>query len=226
MQETAEAPVATRRDGPATPSFGPVHVLLGALTGFLIGVIVTVAFAPALGIGHTNASTHGTPTPIPQATTAPVTETELAARIRSYANQALVYSSVSGLSRLQSVNVRPAGFPTRVATQPVLFNAIITFSLNPNPFRNYQVRSARADVFLVLQKLYSHNLPLNVVALHGTFHLPGQKSATIMLRAVSNPIIQTQFNWSKLARGSEKKVWRALPVHFIDSRFAHVKPKA
>ncbi len=227
MEETLSPAAPDNVHSAAPHVFGPRHVLLGSLTGFVFGIIVTLAFAPAFGLGSSAAHVLKKG-PKPHPTVTVISAASLQQKITTYCNQALVYSSISGRSRLQSVTILPV-IPSgsRISAQPTLFDATITFSLNPNPFATYQVRSAKADVFLLLQKLYSHNLPLDTVQLRGTFRFPKTAHSVIMLRALSDPAIASKFTWTKLGRGSEKKVWKMLPQHEIDSRFARYKmPKA
>lgn len=206
--------------------FGPRAMLTSAGIGFVIGIVVTLAFAPlALHTPATSATNTHERLPTPVA----LSEGKLHADIVRLANQVLVVSNL-GHPRVEQVGVvrapRSPGQPTPDAVQ--LYNASITFQLNPNPFGpSAQVRSAKADCFLLIKALYTHALPISAISLTGTFRFPNQNHAVPALRAgIDGRTAAALTPWSKLGRGDESRVWQLLRPHWISQRFQryHLMP--
>lgn len=192
-------------------------MLVSAAVGFGIGVLLTLAFAP-LAIDHTSHKKH----PIRTGTPVTLNRSALEQRVRSLVDSALGLSPLSGRHRLISVTVFPAtpAHPTPGGL-PVQYDATMTFNLNPNPFSQFDTKSARSDAFQVLKTLYGHGLPFASVRLTGKFQFPDSRHPTVVMRAGSDPNVEANYApWQKLPRSAEPHVWASLQPHWISPRFA------
>ncbi len=199
--------------------FSVYAMLAAAVVGGLIGVVMALAFAPLVISGEAKIDTLSrTPGP----TASPTSNTSAGAvrvAIERLSRTALGYTT-SGQQRVTGVAVSPITFSN--GDSSVLYDATITFTLNPNPFgSSFRIRSAQEDVFLVLKALYSHDLPLSDVSFRGMFDFPKSRRPKPVLIAGSNLTVESKFApWNKAARSLEKRVWSALRPHWISSRFA------
>jgi len=218
-----DAPVEEAEPPLVRPSFGPRAMLLSAAAGCAIGVTVTLAFAP-LAMNH-----HGRSTPTPGATATSIVPALAEGIVRSKTHQladaALGLSGV-GKHRLERVEITPATGPSPFHTSPIVWDETIVFRPNPNPFgTTIQVDSAKADCFLILKALYTHNLPLGRITLIGRFRFPDARHEVTVLRAVSTGKVESALApWKGLGRSAEKRVWVALDSHWMSRAFRRYIP--
>src|SRR5581483_5724864 len=185
------------------------RAMLGAVvSGFTIGVIITLAAYPLL-TNHSKKSGNGqSPLPTPVVMSAAQVRTN----IRDLSDQALVLSPL-GKHRLLSVSLVADVDQSQYLQGPRMYDARIRFTLNPNPVSSHiQVGSAESDCFLLLKNLYSHDLPLQNIELIGTF--PHEGRLATGLRAGSGLFVESKFApWKSLSRTETKAVWTNLSPH-------------
>lgn len=199
----------------------PAPIVSSALSGFVVGVVVTLIATGS--ILHTSAQPSPTPAPtVTKTQSVRLSNAVVAARVRVLVTRALGPSPVKAQPRLMSLSVSPEEHnPLHADQLSALRTIIIKFRLNNHPLgAAWRLKAAKGDVFLVLRTLYTSNLPVGSVEMKGVF--PLRSSAP---RKVLEVYIDTEtaanLNWRKMARNpvNEGRVWRALDYKWVDPRF-------
>jgi hypothetical protein len=186
----------------------PAPIVSSALSGFVVGVIVTLIVAGA--IPHSVSSS-------PNPTTGPTPPVRQLGPSPDRTRPRLTSATVSPPSAEGSV-FQP-GFDSSLRT------VVLTFRLNDHPLGpTWRLRAAKADVFLLLKALYSSNLPIGNVEMAGVFPLTtkkGFKSRRVLL-VYANRATVGKLPWKRLSRDepTENHVWRVLDYAWVDPRFA------
>jgi len=197
-------------------------MLISAGIGLLLGSLLTAAFLPLL----TSSSSHHHPVVLP--TPIPYSATNVRAKVASLSGTVLGYVPLGpneGQQRLRNVSIsQVVAGPTYGVLPHILYDVRITFLLNPNTIvPSVQVGEAKTDSFLLLQALYSHNLPLRTVELFGV--VPHDSGYRVMLHAGSNPLIELQLSpWNDARHDLSPTVWRHLRPNWISPAFATYRP--
>jgi hypothetical protein len=199
----------------------PAPVVSAALSGFVVGVIVTLVATGS--IGHSSAQPAVTPAPTPTKTrSAGLSDAAIAARVRIIVTRELGPSPMKSQPRLISLSVSPAERnPFHDSQILSLRTVIIKFRLNNHPLgASWRLKAAKGDVFLVLRALYTSNLPVGSVEMNGEFPLQAGTMRRV-LEIYIDAETAAKLSWRKMARNevNEGKVWRALDYAWVDPRF-------
>jgi hypothetical protein len=204
----------------------PAPVVSAALSGFVVGVIVTLMATGSMARGGPSATPGTAPTVVP--TPGPrLSDAALVARVSEIVTRELGPPPNKAEPRLIKVAVSP-GAPQRnfgpPGTQQALRTVIIRFRLNNHPLGGtWRLRAAKADVFLVLRALYSSTLPIGSVEMVGVFPLSskGKVSPRKSLEIYIDSDTARTLQWHKMSRDevNETRVWRALDYKWVDPRF-------
>lgn len=202
----------------------PPPVVAGSLSGFVIGVVVTLLATGA--ISSRSASPSATATSGRAPVLAP--DSVMMARVRRLVTRqlGLAYPDVRK-PRLQSLELFPAGplilgtdSSSRVSTFRSVF---IRFRLNDHPLgRTLRFRAAQADVFQTLKALYTSPLPIYNVEMDGTFpfHRANGVQEKVVLRAIMDHGTAQHVAWSQWGRARETRFWRLLAYTSVNRQFA------
>lgn len=196
-------------------------VVSSALSGFVVGVFVTlIATGVFARSSHTAASP---PPPTPHAVTTSALHNAVQ---RLVAHQLGKYTDTREL-RLVSVRL------LRVRSLEAISNPLpglaryrsvyVKFRLNDNPLGpSWRLRTAKADVFGVLKALYSSGLPIYDTLLVGIYPLKSGNGTTESqaLVAYETHDDAVKVPWKQWGRENEGAVWNGLSYHSVDGRFA------
>jgi len=195
-------------------------VVSAAISGFVVGIVVTLALNGSFATGQKSA--------VPTATLVPATtvdEAQLIGQLYKIADHQLGPSPDAKHSRLLTLWVStPRGYPA-ASTLPVSpgDTVRIGFQLYDNPLGpSWRLRSAKADVFGLLKSLYTSNLPVYNVELTGSF-FPKRGSPVVIRRAVETFMPETvaqRIPWKRWGRDHEGQVWDELTFKYVNPRFA------
>lgn len=210
--------------GSGRPPLAASAIAFG-LTGFVLGVVVTLLAMGALGHG-------GTVTPAPPIATLPpappMADSAMAARIAHIANVDLgpAYPGPKK-TRVMSVTVSPV-VPGTWIQQPLpvnlqkFRNVTIAFHLNDHPLgKTWRLRAAQADVFALLKSLYTSHVPVYNVELNGYFPLErrGKLVDQQVLVAYMDHSTAEHVPWKRWGRVNEQQLWKALSYKYVNPRF-------
>jgi hypothetical protein len=99
----------------------------------------------------------------------------------------------------------------------------IRFRLNNHPLgKAWRLRAAKADVFAVMQALFTSQLPIYSVEMVGLFPVStgkGTKEEPVLVVYMDHLTAST-IPWKRWGRESEGRLWAMLPSRYIDPRFA------
>jgi hypothetical protein len=209
---------------PKRPGPPPAPIVAAALSGFVVGVLLTlVASGLALRPGGSAA------TPPTAAPPVSVSDSVLRHRIAQIVSRQLgPMPSDPRKSRLSGVSLMPAELsdvPPEPATRTTPYRTVyIVFRLNNNPFGSaWRLKSARADVFTVMKALYTSRLPIYDVTMAGRYPLPSPKGKSALRRAVLVSLdhrTASSIPWRHWSRGHEQQLWNMLAFKWVDPRFA------
>jgi hypothetical protein len=198
-------------------------VLAGTISGFVVGVFVTLIATGV--ISHTSASSPPPPTP----TVAPgIPDPLFYQRAKAIAVKQLGPSaSTSTLPRFVALRLLPA-VPNRSGVVPaeglLQYKSIeLTFRLYDHPLgKVWRLRAAKADIFAVMKALYTSTLPVYNVAMIGRFPLPRGKNTVeqTALQAFMEYGTANKIPWRLWSRRHEGELWNRLTRKRVDSRFA------
>jgi hypothetical protein len=197
-------------------------VLAGTLSGFIVGVVVTLIATGV--ISHTSASGKPPPTLAPPAS---VPDPQLYQRAKNIAIKQLGPSaSANKQPRFVSLKVLPAPPPTG-PTPPEgtrRYSSLeLIFRLYDHPLgRSWRLRAAKADIFAVMKALYTSSLPIYDVRMVGRFPLPSGKKVTEQqaLVALLDHRTADSIPWRRWTRKQEGQLWSVLSYKRVDPRFA------
>ena len=197
-------------------------IISAALSGFVIGVILTLL---ATGVMSSSAPARPSPT-LPPAT--PVGDSQLTTAVRRVVTHRLGLGypapktpRVIGVDLIEAGPLRPDGAPP-VSPQKER-SVYIRFRLNNHPLgKAWRLKAAKADVFAVMQGLFTSQLPIYSVEMVGFFPLPtskGDRDEPVLDVYMDHPTAST-IPWKRWGRESEGRLWALLPSKYIDPRFA------
>jgi hypothetical protein len=195
-------------------------VISATLSGFVIGVIVTLL---ALGvIGSTSASKAPLPTPTPVQKS--VGNQLFKAQLQKIANKVLGPDPRGPDSRFLTASVSPVStldvklIPQRV--QQHFRSVIIYFRLNDHPLGPvWRLREAKSDVFALLKAIYSSDLPVYNAELIGQFSKGSQKPYEAIIAFITYQTAE-KVPWKRWGRTHEAQLWNMLDYSSVDHRFA------
>lgn len=200
-------------------------VVAGALSGFVVGVFLTLLATGT--VSHQSVGASPTATPPPPTI---LTDAQLVQHIDRIVARILgpLPSDPKRSRLLRPVQLSPIASNDVDPSQELRFSAyrsvLITFRLNDHPFgRAWRVRAAKADVFAVLRALYTSQLYIYDVQLDGKFPLDPKKPNELQtaVRAYISHQQATGIQWHRLGRSpaDEAALWQKLTIHWIDPRF-------
>lgn len=198
-------------------------VLSAALSGFVVGVFVTLIATGVVGNGSDSAA------PVP--TVAPpkaVSDPQLYQQVKKIVVNKLGPSQSdprqARFISLELLPQTPAGLPPILPQDAAdLHTVSVQFHLYDNPLgRSWRLRSAEADVFAIMKALYTSSLPIADVRLSGIFPMTSERKTKdqIALIAFLNRDRADKIPWKRWTRRQEITLWNALTYHWVDSRFA------
>jgi hypothetical protein len=205
--------IATRVHAPHPPS------VASALSGFVVGVVVTLFATGVFNLGST-------PSAIPPPPTAPVVPVStLRTNVQKLVTKQLGpgYPNPNRLISLLVLPVRPAnGSPESITALARYRSLYIEYRLLDHPLRAWRLKTAKSEVFSLLHALYTSGLPVYNVELDGRFMLPdhGQIREERALFAYIDFEAASRIPWRSWGREHEGQVWNLLPVKSVDPRFA------
>lgn len=193
-------------------------VISAAVSGFVVGVLVTLLASGALG--RSAAARPRKPTPVPVTS---VREQVLQTKLRRLATRVLGPDPRGSSSRVLSVTVSEVSSSGVVSVPPEIrrkYESVkLTFRLNDHPLgRTWRLREAKADVFGLLKAIYTSGLPIYSTELVGRFskgkQAPYNAVVTYMTYRTS-----TGIPWKRWGRSHEAQIWSLLDYHAVDRRF-------
>jgi hypothetical protein len=187
------------------------------LSGFVIGVLVTLVASGIIGHASSNKSVQSTPVPVRS-----VRDELLEAKLNHLATKVLGPAYPTGpKSRFLSVKVSTLGIglvPPDVAR--TYRSCVITFRLNDHPLGpSWRLREAKADVFALLKSIYISGLPVYDMELVGRFHTGTQAPYTAIVAYMSYQSAG-RIPWKRWGRTHEGQVWNLLDYRSIAKKFA------
>src|SRR5947209_14330759 len=155
----------------------PAPVIAGALSGFVVGVFLTLLATGT--VSHNSAAASPTSTPPPPTI---LSDAQLVQHINRTVAKILgpLPSDPKKSRLLRPAQVFPIGQSDIPPGEELRYSAyrsvLITFRLNDDPFgRAWRLRAAKADVFAVLRALYTSELYIFDVQMNGEFPLDPKK---------------------------------------------------
>lgn len=204
----------------------PAPVVSAAVSGFVVGVLVTLA---AVGVfTHATPSAATPPATLPPAT--PESKTSVKSSVTTLVSKVLGPSYPNPANkRLLSVHLSPADpdIPLhpepRIARQYDRYHSVIlVIRLNDHPLGPaWRAKSARSDVFQVMKGLYTSRLPIFNTEIVGMFPLRAGKKMRLqpVLFAFLDHATASTLPWKRFKRTDEGRFWTLLTYRYINSRF-------
>lgn len=199
-------------------------VIAGALSGFVIGVLLTLVATGTMSRG--SLPPQATPT-VPPATVVPAFQLKL--QINHIVSKILgPQPSDPRKSRLLDTQLFPVGpndtVPGQEFSYPGYRSVLITFRLNDHPFGpSWRLRAAEADVFAVMRALYTSQLNVYDVQMDGKFPMDPKHPGALQtaLRASMSYDQSRSIPWRHWPRSvtNEARLWRMLTSVSVDPRF-------
>ena len=193
-----------------------------ALTGFVVGVLLTLVATGTVNHASTTQPIHATLPPARQ-----VSGATLYGGVRKLVIRELgqAYPNVK-LNRLIQLRLDPVSSAldpeSRMQVPPHSRSVFIEFRLYDHPLgRSWRLRSAKADVFSLLKALYTSTLPIYDVELVGIFPLRTGKAvqeARALVAFIDHPTAN-RIPWRRWGRDNEARLWALLDYKHLDSRF-------
>lgn len=193
-----------------------------ALSGFVVGVIVTLIITGTVATGGSSTPVHVT---LPPST--PVADSVMYAKVRRILVRELGAGYPNAKQpRLESLSLVPVAPPVGApGSQERLLDyrsIFVRFRLNDHPLgRVWRLKTAKADVFLVLKALYTSQLAVYNVQLDGSFPLGGNtRHGHPAMVACIDHHTASRIPWKRWGRENEDRVWLLLTCRYVDPRFA------
>jgi hypothetical protein len=210
----------SRLNVPAAPT------VAAALSGFVVGVILTLVLTGTLAAGSHSAQPVAT---LPPATAVP--DLQMYRKVYRLVGRVLGPGGYppQPRSRLDSVKLLPAvpdlGPPTYIGEEKLhrFRSVLITFRLNNHPLGPaWRLKAAEADVFGVMKTLYTSQLPVYDVQMVGDFPLKQGKSVKSQPAVIAylDHFTAARIPWKRWGREDEGRLWTMLARHYVDPRFA------
>ncbi|MGH2448082.1 MAG: hypothetical protein ACRDFS_05700 [Chloroflexota bacterium] len=167
----------------------------------------------------------------PNATLPPVTPTavdQMYTRVKSMVVKDLGPSYPNPrLARLLSLTLVPVAPPVlrRIGPSPIdrLRTVVIVFRLNDHPLgKAWRLRTAKADVFVVMKSLYASQLPIYNVEMIGEYPMPRNHVRKLrrVLTAFLDHTTASQIPWKHWRRTDESTLWSMLTYSSVNKAFA------
>lgn len=202
--------------------FPDPRIVSWALTGFVVGVLLTLVASGTINHSSQDPTVHAT---LPPAK--PLGDAQLFQNVRRVVNRQLgqAYPNVK-LHRLVQLRLDPVS----AALDPEARNGIssharsvfIEFRLYDHPLgKSWRLRSAKADVFSLLKALYTSRLPIYDVELVGVFPLREGKvmrDSRALVAFIDHPTAN-RIPWRRWGRDNESRLWALLDYKHLDARF-------
>jgi hypothetical protein len=199
------------------------RIVSWALSGFIVGVLVTLL---ATGTLARSSQTASPPATLPPAS--PVGNALLYQNVKKIAVRVLGPASTDvHETRLVTLRVDPlAPYAAEFQNEGLPRNmrsVFIEFRLYDHPLgKAWRLRAAKADVFGLLKALYTSRLPIYDVELAGDFPvISGKKLVeTRVMLVFMGYHTAGLVPWKRWGRDNEGRVWNMLDFKHVDSRFA------
>jgi hypothetical protein len=210
---------------PGTPwrriSVPPPPIVAAALSGFVVGAVVTLVLTGVMTRHIGSASPTVT---IPQSTS--VADPQMFLRIRRIVDRVLGPQPGTKLSRRMSIELLPATcLPDRKQCPsglPAYQSVVIKFRLLNHPLGpQWRLRTAKGDIFATMKALYTSQLPIFNVEMDGYFPLNnGHTTALsrVMTAYITYPRAD-QIPWKHWQRDKEGELWKRLTYVQVNPRF-------
>lgn len=199
-------------------------VIAGALSGFVIGVLLTLLATGTMSRGSLSPDATST---VPPATIVP--DAQLKVQINRIVSKILgpqpADAKKSRLLDTQLYPVSPADVdPGQAFAYPGFRSVLITFRLNDHPFGpSWRLRAAEADVFAIMRALYLSQLNIFDVQLDGKFPLNPKQPNRLQtsVRAYMSYDQSRRIPWRRWTRSAanEARLWRTLTSVSVDPHF-------
>ncbi|MGH2444284.1 MAG: hypothetical protein ACRDFX_14100, partial [Chloroflexota bacterium] len=192
------------------------------LSGFVVGVFVTLAASGVLA----RTSGHAAPVATP-IVTRPVVQSVLWTRVHKIVTRELGPFTDAKQNRFVSLGLSHVHDYEVTGHQPAgdvaAYRSVsLVFRLNDHPLgKVWRVRAARADVFTVMKGLYVSGLPIYDIHMIGLFALPsnGKKRETEAVRVYESYAAANRIPWKRWGREHETALWNSLSFKYVDPRF-------
>lgn len=227
-QRQAEPPVEVRLDTEEgmsrtrrTPPGPPAPLVGAALSGFVVGVILTLLLTGVVIQGKNTA----TPTVSRLPTPSRPSQDRMYAQIKRLVLLRLGPSDINAkASRLISLHLLPVGASAGSRYHEDAYRTVaVIFRLYDHPLGPaWRLRAAKADIFSVMKALYTSGLPVYDVEMLGRFPIASGKHYRVqtVLEAFMSYQAASHIPWKHWARDQEGQLWNMLPYKYIDPRFA------
>jgi hypothetical protein len=191
-----------------------------ALSGFVVGVVVTLL---ATGLfGHSSHSSAPPPSPTPHlvadAALNDLLQRTIQHQLGKYTDTRLPRLVKFQLQQVRSLEALSDPLPHLTRYRSIY----VVFRLNDNPLGpSWRLRSAKADVFNVMKALFTSGLPVYDVLMSGLFPLKSGNTTTEAQAVVAYETHDdsSKVPWRQWGRESEGAVWNLLSYHSVDPRF-------
>lgn len=203
----------------------PAPVVAAGLSGFVIGVFLTLLASGTILRGSQSVQRQPVATP-PASTVVPSGTiqqrvTKIAARILG------PMPANPGQSRLTHVDILPVGPLDNQGNPNERFSpyrsVVLAFRLDNHPFgRPWRLKAAQVDVFTVMKALYTSQLPVYDIEMDGYFPLPGSRTTKPQraLEVLLTYKTASTIPWKRWGRGNESRLWNLLTYRWVSPRFA------
>jgi hypothetical protein len=189
------------------------------LSGFVIGVLVTLVASGVIGHASSNKPVATTLVPVRS-----VGDDLLEAKLQKLVAKVLGPAYPTGpKTRFLSVKVYTLGtglIPPGVAR--TYRSVVINFRLNDHPLgHSWRLREAKGDVFALLKNIYTSGLPVYDTKLFGRFSA-GSQSLYTAVTAYMSYQSASRIPWKRWGRtpAHEAQVWSLLDYRSIAKKFA------
>lgn len=201
----------------------PPPIVASGLSGFAVGVFVTLLASGLIIRPATTAAPAATP---PPATV--VADSDLRDRVVKVASRVLgpmpTDPKRSRVLQVEILPIEPLDARPRYRPTAGYRSVYIKFRLYNHPFGpSWRLKTARGDVFDLLKALYTSRLPIYDVDLDGVFPLPVKHGKTKLLPAVQAQMsnaVAARIPWKRWGRADEAKLWAQLPYKWVSPNFA------
>jgi hypothetical protein len=209
---------------PCVSRFPSPPVVSAALSGFVIGVILTLMASGV--IGHASERPTSTPRVSTPGPVKSVRDQLMETQLKKIANRILGSDPAGPKSRVLDVKLVPVNLLERGLVAPRARrdykSVLITFRLNDHPLGpTWRLREAKADVFALLRAIYVSSLPVYNTELVGSFTPKAQKTSYTALVAYLTYQTASRIPWKKWSRSPkvESQMWTMLDYKTVDRRF-------
>jgi hypothetical protein len=200
------------------PRLAAAPLVGAALSGFVIGIILTLIVTGTIGAGHPTPAIATLPPP------SPVAQSQMFQRTWHIVNLSLGPAAPPQKGpRLKAITLQPVVHESNRPVPERFRTVVIRFELYDHPLgRSWRLKAAKADVFAVMKALYTSRLPIYDVEMQGVFPIrvgKSLKTRRVLLAYIPYSLAKT-IPWRHWGREHEARLWNVLPYKFVNSSFA------